>query len=194
VARSVEEAVKYLMSDERCQSQNPQTILDSFGVKKGAVIADLGCGPGFYTIPLAEATGETGIVYAVDSNLKMLNYLQENIKKSGVNSNIIKIVNGNVVSTGIAEKTVDVAFFANLLHDVENRFAFLEELKRICKPTALLVDVDWKKLQAERGPPFNIRLSEEEATQLLSENGFAVIKQVDLGPTHYVLVCRITVK
>ena len=48
-------------------------------------IADLGSGPGFFTIPMAQITGEKGLVYAVDSNQKMLNGLKENIAKSEVN-------------------------------------------------------------------------------------------------------------
>jgi len=32
------------------------------------VVADLGCGPGYYTLPLAESVGPEGRVYAVDMN------------------------------------------------------------------------------------------------------------------------------
>lgn len=37
-------------------------------VRQGQVVADLGCGPGFYTFPLADRVGPTGKVYAVDSD------------------------------------------------------------------------------------------------------------------------------
>ncbi len=82
-------------------------------------------------------------------------------------------------------------FFANVLHEVENKKTFLQELKRISKPATCVVDVDWKKVQTEKGLPLKIRLSEEEATCLLSENGFTVTKQMDAGPKHYELICRL---
>jgi len=54
------------MSDAR--KKNPETILKSLGVKKGMTLVDLCSGLGFFTIPMAETTGETGRVYAVDSD------------------------------------------------------------------------------------------------------------------------------
>ena len=58
------------MSEERKQWHNPETILNKAGITKGMMIADLGSGPGFFTIPMAQMTGEKGLVYAVDSNQK----------------------------------------------------------------------------------------------------------------------------
>ena len=68
--------VKFLMSEERKQWHNPETILNAAGVTRGMIIADLGSGPGFFTIPMAQMTGEKGLVYAVDSSQAMLNGLK----------------------------------------------------------------------------------------------------------------------
>jgi ubiquinone/menaquinone biosynthesis C-methylase UbiE len=185
--------VKFLMSEERKQWHNPETILNEAGITRGMIVADLGSGPGFFTIPMAQMTGEKGLVYAVDSNQTMLNGLKENIAKSEVNPNIIKIVNSDVCHTGIPEKTVDFVLFANVLHEVEDKKVFFQEVRRISKPTAFIVDVDWKKIQTEYGPPFKERLSEDEANRVLAENGFSVIKQIEVGPYHYELICKPTV-
>ena len=167
--------VKFLMSKERKQQHDPETILNEAGVTKGMTIADLGSGPGFFTIPMAQMTGEKGLVYAVDSNQTMLNGLKENIAKSGVNPKVIKIVKNDVCHTGIPNESVDLVLFANVLHEVADRKAFFQEVKRISKITALIVDVDWKKIQTEHGPPLESRLSEDEANQILSESGFTVV-------------------
>jgi ubiquinone/menaquinone biosynthesis C-methylase UbiE len=185
--------VKFLMSEQRKQQHNPQTILNEARLKKGMIIADLGSGPDFFTIPMAQMTGETGLVYAVDSNLTMLNGLKENIAKSEVNPNIIKMVNCDVCHTRIPKESVDLVLFANVLHEVEDKKAFFQEVRRISKPTAFIVDVDWKKVQTEYGPPFKERLSEDEASQVLAENRFYVIKQIEVGPYHYELICKPTV-
>jgi ubiquinone/menaquinone biosynthesis C-methylase UbiE len=186
--------VKFLMSEERKQQHNPETILNEAGVTSGMTIPDLGSGPGFFTIPMAQMTGEKGLVYAVDSNQTMLDGLKENITKSEVNPNIIKIVNSDVCHTGIPKESVDLVFFANVLHEVEDKKAFFQEVSRISKPTAYIVDVDFKKVQTEYGPPLKMRLSEAEANGVLVENGFAVIKQIDVGPYHYELICKPTVR
>ncbi len=186
--------VKFLMSEERKQWHNPETILNEAGITRGMIIADLGSGPGFFTIPMAQMTGEKGLVYAVDSNQTMLNGLKENIAKSEVNPNIIKIVNSDVCHTGIPEESVDLVLFANVLHEVEDRKVFFQEVRRISKSTAFIVDVDWKKIQSEHGPPFKERLSEDEAKRVLAENGFSVIKQIEVGPYHYELIAKLSPK
>ncbi len=179
---------KFLMSEERKRFHDPQTVLKSIGAKPGKVMADLGSGPGFFTVPLAQIAGEGGLVYAVDSNQAMLNALKENLAKAGVNPQVVKIINGDVCSTGIPDASVDLVLFANLLHEVADRKAFFQELKRISKPDARIVDLDWKKIPTEHGPPLNERLSEAEARAVFEENGFSVVKLVDVGPCHYELI------
>ena len=142
---------------------------------------------------MAQITGEKGLVYAVDSNQNMLDSLKENIARSEVNPKVIKIVNSDVCHTGIPKGSVDLVLFANVLHEVADRKAFFQEVKRISKITAYIVDVDWKKIQTEHGPPLESRLSEDEANQILSENGFTIVKQADAGPYHYELICKPTV-
>jgi ubiquinone/menaquinone biosynthesis C-methylase UbiE len=185
---------KFLMSEERKQWHNPETILKFAGATKGMTMADLGSGPGFFTIPMAQITGEKGLVYAVDSNQNMLDSLKGNLARSKVNPKVIKIVNSDVCNTGISKESVDLVIFANVLHEVADKKAFFGEVKRISKVTAIIVDVDWKKIQTEHGPPLESRLSENEATQIFSKSGFAVVKQTDAGPYHYELICKPTVQ
>jgi len=184
---------KFLMSEERKQWLNPETVLRNVGVVEGMTIADLGSGPGFFTIPMAQMTGEKGLVYAVDSDESMLESLKENISKSEANPRVIKIIKSDVCHTGIPKESVDLVLFANVLHEVDDRKAFFQEVKRISKCTAHIVDLDWKKVKTEHGPPIESRLSEDEAKRVLSENGFTVIKQANAGPYHYELISKLTV-
>ncbi len=178
----------HLMSDARRVMQDPSVILERVGVKEGMTVADLGCGPGFFSIPLATMVGDKGLVYAVDGEPEMLKHLEENIDKSGIQKQRIKIVNADVASTGIPSNSVDLAFFIRLLHDIDDKQAFLDEVKRICKPGAKVVDIDWKKGETEHGPLMEIRLNEEESEKILSDDGFKLVKQFDAGKDHYGLI------
>ena len=67
MGRKFDPAIKdSLLSEERAQRFDRYEFLRSIGVDKGKTVADLGCGPGFFTLPLAELVGPTGQVYAVD--------------------------------------------------------------------------------------------------------------------------------
>jgi ubiquinone/menaquinone biosynthesis C-methylase UbiE len=52
-------------------------------VSQGQTAADLGCGPGYYTIALAERVGPEGKVFAVDSDEKAIRALERRADKRG---------------------------------------------------------------------------------------------------------------
>ncbi|WP_299095373.1 class I SAM-dependent methyltransferase [uncultured Metabacillus sp.] len=65
-----------LLDPKRRELVSPEQVVKELKVKKENIIADLGAGNGFFTIPLAKATEQE--VYAVDIEEKMLNLLREN--------------------------------------------------------------------------------------------------------------------
>lgn len=60
----------------------PQRLVEPY-VKKGQVVADLGCGPGYYTLVLARSVGPEGKVYAVDLDKECIRTLEKNAGKAG---------------------------------------------------------------------------------------------------------------
>ena len=186
-----DEFARILLSDERKKWQDPLKISKAAGVRRGMTVADLACGPGFFTLPLASLVGEGGVVYAVDASKTMLDYLRATIAMSDANRKAIKVIQADVSDTGIPSGSVDVALFVNVLHDIEDKRAFLTEVRRICKPSAVVVDVDWKKVRMKIGPPYGIRLTEATARKILAANGLRAVKSLDMRPYHYGLTCRV---
>jgi FkbM family methyltransferase len=184
-----EDLADRLMSDERRRMQDPRLIVNQLGLRPGMVIADLGCGPGFFTIPIALKLGDAGRVYAVDSSPEMLNHLTRNIRESHISENIVRVVQADVSHTSIPSRSIDLVFFSDILHDIEDRLGFLTEVKRISKTRAAVVDIDWLKVKTDFGPPLKIRLSEEEARKIMATNGFVVTRTISPGLYHYGLVC-----
>ena len=60
----------------------PKRIIEPY-VRKGQVVADLGCGRGSYTLALAESVGREGKVHAVDLDKKNIQALQKRADKAG---------------------------------------------------------------------------------------------------------------
>lgn len=153
------------------------------------VVADLGCGPGFFTIPIALKVGDAGIVYAVDSSPEMLKRLTRNVKESRLPENVVRVVQADVSHTSIPSRSVDLVFFADILHDLEDHAGFLTEVNRIAKARGTVVDIDWQKIETGFGPPLNIRLTEEDSRKIMTTNGFSVTGTISSGLYHYGLVC-----
>ena len=162
--------------------QDPERILKSAGVRRGMTVADLGCGSGFFTIPLGSMVGEAGKVFAVDSRPAAHERLRENL--NSVTRSVVRTVQADVSKTSIPSGSVDAAFVSNLLHDIDDKAEFILEVRRM-KPTGRLVVVDWRRIEMEFGPPLEIRLDEKSVRETLKAGGFEITDIRKPGPYHY---------
>jgi tRNA G46 methylase TrmB len=71
--------------------KNPYKSLETAGVRPGQKVIEIGCGPGFFTIPAAKIVGEKGLIYAVDVNHRAIKRVEEKIRKYEI-SNIKPIL------------------------------------------------------------------------------------------------------
>ncbi len=184
--RGVEQAIQVLENPERVKRHDPAVLFRRVGLRGGEVLADLGCGTGFFTLPAAKSVGKHGKVLAVDKTPEMLAVLTKKLEM--VESDNIKVIQADILSTGIKKGTVDVAFMANVFHDV--REESLKEVERILRPNGNLVILDWKKVPTRAGPLLKARLAPEEVTTILKRSRWRIAEQFDTGPTHYVVVAR----
>jgi len=91
----------------------PQRLVEPY-VKKGQVVADLGSGPGYYTLVLAESVGTEGKVYAVDLNKKCIQALEKKANKAGYR-NIEAHASSATDLSFIKDKSVDFILANGLL-------------------------------------------------------------------------------
>jgi ubiquinone/menaquinone biosynthesis C-methylase UbiE len=181
-----------LMSPERKKWQDPEKILDQIGIEENTIAADLGCGPGFFTIPLALRLGKTAKIYAVDQSEVMLAHLKKNLTAApGEVAEKVMMIQADVLQTNIPEESVNLVIFANLLHDLEDHAALFQEIKRISTESSRIVDIDWDRRETDdMGPPMEIRLSEDASRKILQRTGFRVVHALNAGPHHYGLICQ----
>ena len=168
---------------ERVKILNPAIILEKLGLTKEMIIADLGCGTGFFSIPVARRVKK---VFALDIQEEMLDILREKIKKE-------KITNIEVILSGesyipLSDKSVDILLMANVFHELEDKLSLLKEVKRVLKINGRLMIIDWKKIEMDFGPPFQERLYEKEVIDTYYGNGFMLLESSNIGPYNYLLI------
>lgn len=113
----------------------PKKKISGF-IRKGSVVADLGCGPGYFTIPMAELVGKGGKVYAVDSDPKSINALQAKSAARGL-QDVIEAHNGSAADMEFTpDGAVDFVFANGLLCCMTDHKGAVEEIKRVLKPGA----------------------------------------------------------
>jgi len=177
-----------LLRPERYRSQNPELVLDALSLASGMTLADVGSGPGFYTLPAAKRVGPAGRVYALDVDPKMLDLLRERAVADGV-ANIECLVSSEV-RLPLPDAAVDAALVASVLHETPKWVLLLGEITRVLRPEGALVVVEWRKEQTEMGPPLAERLTYEEVEGVLQAAGYDAIEPFEVGPYHYGVEAR----
>ena len=112
----------------------PQRLIGPY-VKHGQVVADLGCGLGYYTLALARCVGPEGQVYAVDLDEKSILSLKKKVDKERFH-NIDAHASSASALGFIKDKSVDFVLANGLLCSMAgHRQEAVNEIKRIMKPS-----------------------------------------------------------
>ena len=163
--------------DFRKNFEDPESFLPLL-LEKGQIIAELGCGNGFYCQYLQKYAEK---LYCVDSFCPAL----EEAKKKVNNPNTAFLCE-DASKTSIPSNTVDVVLLANSFHDMKNKDEVVKEIKRILKKGGKVIIIDWKKRNTGFGPPLSVRMSEEEYLNFFKD--FKLINKFKPSEYHYGLV------
>jgi ubiquinone/menaquinone biosynthesis C-methylase UbiE len=120
------------MLDNRLRKliMNPEYIVKPY-IHESDIVADIGCGPGFFTIPLAKLVGPKGKVYAVDIQKGMLDKLKTNAEKCRFTDRII-LHQCDPESLGLTE-SVDFCICFWMVHEVPSKERLFGELRKVIK-------------------------------------------------------------
>jgi SAM-dependent methyltransferase len=116
-------------------------VREALGVSPGERVLDIGCGPGFYCVELAEEVGSAGSVVGIDSSPAMLSLAAA---RSAGHAGI-ELRQGDAVSLPVDDADFDAALCVQVLEYVADPTVALREMHRALRPGGRLVvwDVDW---------------------------------------------------
>ena len=176
-----------LLDPSRVAYLPAKTVLRRFPVRRGFTVVDVGCGPGYFTIPLAEIVGDSGRVYAVDVEDVMLGDLRNRAaERPGLRVDTLRSIEDEIP---LPDQSVDLAFMACVLHELDG-LGTLREASRVLRPSGVLGIVEWKKIKQDIGPPREHRLSPTAAGAMLRRGGFVPGRAFEVGPYHYGIVAH----
>ncbi len=176
--------IAVLESENRKTWQNPEEILELIDLNPDYIAADLGCGSGFFTVPLSRKVKK---VYAIDLQKEMLPFLEQKIQRQKIGN--IKPLLSEKDKIPLENESVDVMITVNTLHEIHNKKKIAAEIRRVLRSKGQAVIVDFKKEDTGFGPPVAIRVSQSQAKHLFEEWGFTVVKSHELM-YHYLIVFR----
>ena len=163
---------------------SPVQIIESLSLRKGDIVADLGCGSGAYIFAASKFVGDRGKIFAVDIHREIL----EKINRESDKMNVINIdtLLANIESKiRIESLSCDVVIISNVLAEISNFDNLLNEIKRILKPDGILLIVDWKKTDHPLSNKRGEIIPEEKIIAILAPYNFYIKRHFPAGDYHY---------
>ena len=145
---------------------SPGKVFKNIQISQAEVWADLGCGSGYFTIPLARLVAK---VYAVDISGGMLAILKERAAKERVDN--VELVQNTESSIPLTDRCLDGALLGFVAHELYEPEKFFLELAKILKQNGRLYIIEYTKVPSLDGPPLDHRLSPEQVDQWALEAG-----------------------
>ncbi len=164
-----------LDNEWRRQNLPPYEALQELGLVECDIVADIGCGIGYFSIPEAEIIKYSNKVYALDTSEEMLSEVEKRARLADV-KNIVAIKTEEY-DLKLPDECVSFSLLVNVLHEIEDKECFINEIKRITKPNGKLAIIEWDKKEMDKGPSLEDRLGKDEAEELLNSAGFWIVKE-----------------
>jgi ubiquinone/menaquinone biosynthesis C-methylase UbiE len=177
----IPERFKYLEEPDRDRWQMPERVIGALGLRRSAVVADVGAGTGYFSRRFAKQVAR---VYAEDIDPDALDFL----RKAAISN--VTVISGKPENPILPANSCNLVFICDVLHIVRNRPAFLMNILPALKQTGEVAVIDFYKREAPIGPPLSMKLSEEEVTKDFLKAGFTLNKQLSFLPYQYFLIFR----
>lgn len=160
--------------------------------KPGMAVADIGAGSGFMTELFAKMVGNSGRVYAVDINPKLLEHIARRASLDGV-KNIQTVLNHDT-STELPANSADLVFLCDTYHHFEYPKAMLASIHKALRPGGQVVLVEFRRVPG-KSPDWmleHVRAGQEVFTKEFVDAGFALVTQHEspLFTENYILRFR----
>ncbi len=175
----------WLMRESRQREEDCETLLAALKVQPGQIVCDMGCGNGFYTLPLAKQVGEGGKVLAVDIQPEMLHLLDERAKVEGIEN--IELITGTQTDPQLAPGSVDLILLVDVYHEFSHPRQMLEAMHKALKPNGRIALAEFRL--EDRNVPIK-RLHKMSKKQILREyeaSGFRLVEEFDKLPWQHLM-------
>jgi len=177
----------WLEREGREDEQRPAEIFRAMGLKDGDVVADLGCGTGWFARRMARVIAPRGTVYAVDIQPEMLDLLRGYVAAEGVKG-IVPVL-GTETDPRLPAGGLDWILMVDVYHEFQKPEPMLAAIRRSLKPTGRVALVEYRLEGASASHiRSEHRMSLEQVLAEWQPAGFRLVTQLEFLPTQHFFV------
>lgn len=175
-------SIERMLRPERAATLDQFRVISHSPVNPRDTVVDVGCGPGYFTLPLAKFL-INGKVIALDVSDEMIEACQSRLDEARMGN--VEILKCDEYEFPVAPASVDGVFISVVLHHPSDRVRFLTAARQMLKPGGWCFIVEWQKRETESGPPQEVRITTDEIRQIAEDSGFRFQKSQELNTNYY---------
>lgn len=116
--------------------RDPYEALTAAGVQPGQKVLEVGCGPGFFTVPAAQMVGEQGRVCALDVNPLAVERVRQKVEDAGVTNT--EVILANAAETHLPDESFGLVLLFGFVRPIGDMDSIWAELHRVLQPLGVL--------------------------------------------------------
>ncbi len=174
---------------ERDAEERPELLMNALDIGRGATVADIGSGTGYFTWRLAERVGPAGKVLAVDVQQRMLDLTRAAVTQRKLQN--VEYVLASENDPRLPEKALDLVFIAYAFHEFADPERVMAAVRRSLKPGGRVVILEYAKESNIAPASPSHKMSFEEIRREIEPMGFTIDRLLDFLPVQHGVVFTI---
>ena len=169
------------MSAERIEELRPERVISALMLPEDAIVADLGSGPGVFTVPLAQEL-HRGVVYAVDVEPQQLDALRRRLIEADLD-NVVPVL-ASFSTPHLPPAALDLILLVDTYHHIEDRVDYFRHLRSMLRPGGHIAIIEYKSGDLPMGPPAELKQPQGQRADELTTAGFSLLRGFNIHDYH----------
>ena len=186
VAQTTIEEAERLLNPSLEEAIDPLQIIALTPIRPYEEIGDIGCGPGYLTLPLAKHAYD-GKVYAIDPRKEMLDIVRERVASAHLGN--VQYVASKRIKVPLDDEVLDGSVVSDVVSAARRPRSVLKEVRRLLRNGGWLAIIDWISSEGTETDS-DRRLPAERVAAIAAELGFTRVTLRLVGGQRYLLLLR----
>ena len=169
---------EWLMRETREEEEHGVALRRWLDVRPGQAVCDLGCGNGYHALPLAEALGPEGTLYAVDLQPEMLAMLAQLAGAGGLRN--VRCIQAELDDPRLEPASCDLVLLVDVYHELSRPVRVMGHVREALRPGGRVVLVEFRSEDPSVPIKPEHTMSKAQVVRELAAHGFGWADEVGL--------------